>query len=71
MPRAHGVKAEGRGGALQAVKSSGFNNLIAQTIVPLENPKTNPLCPRRIIMHFIRDNKSFIIMYLTALRLQA
>jgi hypothetical protein len=48
MPRAHVVKAEGRGGAVQSVKSSGFNNLIPQTIIPVENPKTNPFCPRQI-----------------------
>ena len=49
MPRAHVVKTEGRADAVQSIKSCGFNNLIPQTIIPVENPKTNPLCPRQIL----------------------
>jgi hypothetical protein len=46
MPRAHVAKADGRVDAMQSVKPCGFNSLIGQEIVPVENPKNQSTLPK-------------------------
>ena len=54
MPRAYVVKAGGRAGAVQLVKSGGFNILLFTNDCSSANPKTDPLGPRH------RDTESQI-----------